>query len=175
MRDDINSNEDRHDDSADALANLAGGNAGEIVVPDETDKVDPLSALDAMAQDDCDAVDPGEFAAAAETVENDVSDDVFAGEVSLSEATDREHVTVGAGYHRHHAHMYKKTMIPLMLVVGAMLVLIGFIAVVMVLRAEPDDKFYTWYGRMKIVMYVSFPLAAMVLVGAWWFRQDVNK
>ena len=173
MRDDINSNEDQHDDPADALADLASRNDDEIVVPDETDEVDSLSALDAMANNDAAATDPGEFAADAETVGNDVSDDVFAGGDALSQAAGREHVTSGAGYGRHHAHMYKKTMIPLMLVVGAMLVLIGFSAAAMVLQSDTTDTLY--YSRMKIVMYVSFPLAAVVLVGAWWFHRDVKN
>ncbi len=170
MKDDVNSNDEHHTDPADALADLARRTDGGMVVPDEAGGVAPLSALDAMARNDAVATDPGEFAAAAET---NVSDEVFAGGASFSNASDREHVTAGAGYRRHHAHMYKQTMIPLMLVVGAILVLIAFTAAVMVLQSDTTDTLY--YSRMKIVMYVSFPLATAVLVGAWLFHQDVKK
>ena len=170
VKDDVNSNDEHHTDPADALADLARGTAGGMVVPDKAGKVDPLSALDAMARNDAVVADPGEFAAAAET---NVSDEVFAGGASFSKASDREHVTAGAGYRRHHAHMYKQTMIPLMLVVGAILVLIAFVAAVMVLQSDTADALY--YSRMKIVVYVSFPLSAVVLVGAWWFHRDVNN
>ncbi|MDY7009185.1 MAG: hypothetical protein SVV80_00305 [Planctomycetota bacterium] len=163
---------------ADALADLAdrSGGGGEIIVPNEQGKVNPISALDAMVQSNVVMSDPGEFAAAAaETVADGVSDEVFTGAASSLGASGGVHVTSGDGYHRRHAHMYKKTMIPLMLVVGAMLILVGFIAVDMVFRADPEQEFYTWYSRMKIVMYASFPLAAVVLAGAWWFHRDVNK
>jgi len=176
MTDDINGNNDRQADPADALADLADSGDGEIIVPDEQDEVDPLSALDAMAQTDAGAPDLDEFAAAAaETAAEDVSDEILSGAGAPLGASGRLHVTAGAGYHQHHAHMYKKTMIPLMLVVGVMLIVVGFVAAVMVFRAEPYEKFYTRYSQMKIVMYVSFPLAAVVLVGAWLFHRDVNK
>ena len=149
MTDDVNSNDNQQADPADALADLAGSDDCEITVPDEQDNVDPFSALNAMARSDEAGFDPGVSGGA--------------------------HVTSGGGYHRHHAHMYKKTMIPLLLVVGAMLVVIGLIAADMVISATPERKFYTWYPRMKLVMFVSFPLSAAVLAGAWLFRRDVNK
>lgn len=176
MTDDVNSSDDQQADPADALADLAGSEspvATEITVPDEQDNVDPLSALNAMARSDEAVSDPGDFAAAAaETVAYDVSDEVFSGGASPLGASGRLHVTAGDGYHRHHAHMYKKTMIPLLLVVGAMLVVIGLVAAAMVLSATPEQKFDP---RMKLVLFVSFPLAAVVLTGAWLFRRDVNK
>ncbi len=141
MTDDVNSNDNQQADPSDAL-----------------------SALNAMARSDEAVSDPGDFAAATD----DVSHEVFVGgDVPLG-VFGGTHVTAGDGYHRHHAHMYKKTMIPLLLVVGAMLVVIGFIAAAMVFGETPDP-------RMKLVMFVSFPLAAAVLAGAWLFRRDVNK
>ena len=176
MTGDVNSSDEYQADPADALADLAGSADDKIIVPDKQDEVDPLSALDAMAQADAAAPNPGDFAAAAaETVAEDVSDEIFSGAGAPLGASGGAHVTAGAGYHRHHAHLYKKTMIPLMLVVGVMLIAIGFVSAVMVFQAEPDEKFYTRYSQMKIVMYVSFPLAAVVLAGAWLFHRDVNK
>ncbi len=173
--DDLNGSDNRPADPADALADLAGSDDCEISVPDEQDNVDPLSALNAMARSDEAVSDPGDFAAAAETVADDISHEVFVGgDVPLG-VFGGTHVTAGDGYHRHHAHMYKKTMIPLLLVVGAMLVVIGLVAAAMVLSATPEQKFYTWYPRMKLLLFVSFPLAAAVLAGAWLFRRDVNK
>ncbi len=176
MTSDMSSNDNQQADPADALADLADSNDGEIVIPDEADEVDPLSALDAMVQTGDPVPDPGDFAAAAaETVAEDVSDGIFSGAGAPLGASGRLHVTAGDGHRRHHVHMYKKTMIPLLLVVGVMLIVVGFVAAVMVFQAEPDEKFYTRYSQMKIVMYVSFPLAAVVLAGAWLFHRDVNK
>ncbi len=146
-------------------------------IPEQhTDTADALAALNAMARTGEVAFDPGEFvAAAAETVADDISDEVFSVGAAPLGVSGGTHVTAGGGYRRRHAHMYKKTMIPLLLLVGAMLVVIGLITVVMVLQTEPDEKFYTRYSQMKIVMYVSFPLAAAVLAGAWLFHRDVKK
>lgn len=179
MTDDLNNNDEQQADPADALADLADSNNGEIVVPDEQDEVetDPLAALDKMAQADEDASDPADFAAAAAAiVAEGVSDEVFSGTGAPLGASVGFHVTAGDRHRRHHAHLYKKTMIPFLLVVGVLLVLIGLIAAAMVFQATPEEKeYYNWYSRMRIVMFVSFPLAAAVFVGAWWFHRDVNR
>lgn len=135
----------------------------------DNQRLDPADALAAMARRDVVVSDPGEFAAAgAETA----AEDVFAGSAAPSGVPGGLHVTAGDGYQRHHAYMYKKTMIPLLLVAGAMLVVIGLISAAMWLGSAPEQKFDP---RMKLVLFVSFPLAAAVLAGAWWFRRDLTR
>ena len=76
-----------------------------------------------------------------------------------------------------HAHQYKTVMIPLLITLGAILLLMG-LWVVLRGGGEPADPavaqdfnaaFQKWFPLL------AFPLGAFLLAGAWWFHTDVTK
>ena len=85
-----------------------------------------------------------------------------------------------ASVRRSHSHAYKRTMIPLLLVVGFML--IGFsVMTLLALMGDgthPDSfaaqgTYLHAYGKFFIL--ASLPLGAILLMGAWLFYLDVRK
>ena len=76
---------------------------------------------------------------------------------------------------RANVNAYKKMMIPLLLVVGVLLILIGLLGVSMLIAAEEADSGTRWHALMTAVALVSFPLGAILLFGAWWFHRDVGR
>ena len=72
---------------------------------------------------------------------------------------------------RANAHTYKKTMVPFLVVVAALLLLVGGITTAIVVKRGPDSE-----ARLAetFVMLVSFPLAAILAFGAWWFHRDTR-
>jgi len=87
----------------------------------------------------------------------------------------RAHAAAYAGVHsRAHAHQYKKIMIPFLIVMAALLVLVGAYSASEVLGADERTQQLDSYARMTMVMIASFPLAAVLGFGAWWFHRDVK-
>jgi len=79
--------------------------------------------------------------------------------------------SIGADDARSRSAAYKRTMVPLLLAVGGLLLLVGILSAMMLTGRQaagpPDD-------RLVLVTLISFPLAAMLIFGAWWFHRDVK-
>lgn len=77
---------------------------------------------------------------------------------------------------RAHACQYKKTMIPVLLVVSAMLWVVGVLSVLLASGVEmfgaggEQDA-----GRFAAIGWYSIPLAAILLAGVWLFHRDVKR
>lgn len=80
---------------------------------------------------------------------------------------------------RVHAEQFKRMMVPILLVTGILLLLLGGIVAYMMRQGDPD--MYTGTGILndpgfkKIMVMTSFPIGAILLVGAWMFRADLKR
>ncbi|HAU39052.1 MAG TPA: hypothetical protein DCX07_15235 [Phycisphaerales bacterium] len=80
-----------------------------------------------------------------------------------------------------HAHQFKSTMIPLLLVVGVLLLGFSAFTGVMLLMGRAARSGMAHLAPSRIQQYgpaliaVSLPLAAVLLVGALWFHLDIKK
>ena len=78
-----------------------------------------------------------------------------------------------------HAEQFKRMMVPILLVTGILLLLLGGIVMFM-MREAPVDA-YTGSGLLndpglkRIMVITSFPLGAILMVGAWLFRADIKR
>lgn len=80
-----------------------------------------------------------------------------------------------------HAHQYKRTVIPLLLVVGLLLVALSAATLVMLVSASEPDPYHMQshgtilqkYGRWTVL--IALPLAVLLLLGAWLFHRDVRR
>jgi len=89
-------------------------------------------------------------------------------------------VRLQANVRRAHAHQYRRTMIPLLLVVGLLLVGFSVLTIFMLVGAKKDPDaiagemtYMQAYGKYFII--VSLPIGALLLLGAWLFYLDVRK
>ena len=77
-----------------------------------------------------------------------------------------------------HAEQFKRMMVPILLVTGILLLFLG--GVVMFMMRGATDA-YTGAGMLnnpalkRIMVITSFPLGAILMVGAWLFRADVKR
>ncbi len=146
-------NEDMHADHIDALNAMAGG---EEINPDRQDE-SPGNPLDGDAFEQADsAIDIGV------TV------------VNTEQAKRARQAGIQGRMHKAHAEQFKRTMIPLLLVVGAMLLLIS-IATVMMMQSHRSENgpFMGGFGWPMAVG--SFLLAAILMLGAWMFHNEIQK
>jgi len=80
---------------------------------------------------------------------------------------------------RVHAEQFKRMMVPILLVTGILLLLLGGIVTVMMRQVDAD--MYTGAGLLqdpgfkKIMVITAFPLGAILLIGAWLFRADLKR
>ena len=170
-------------DPADFLADMAGGEDQEITPPEQTDDADdepdPLAALDLMAGEAAD--EPAELEFVDEPAEpagaEQAPADAFAAVGMDGRAAFRARQARAAAFAgrqaSHHAHLYKKTMVVPLLIVGALLVLVGILAIAMLL-ASPDQRQTKFYGYMIWVAVVSFPLSGALFFGAWAFHRETR-
>ena len=85
-----------------------------------------------------------------------------------------------AATHRAHAHQYKRTMVPVLIIVGAML-LVCAIFTILVLAGDSSDPssmaaegtYFREYGHLFVV--VALPMGAILLLGAWLFHVEARK
>ncbi len=77
---------------------------------------------------------------------------------------------IQAAAQKHHGEQFKKTMVPPLLVCGVLLVLLGGVALATV-RGDVDVPMVGG-GGARIVIYASFPLGAMLILGAWWMHRQ---
>jgi len=150
-------------DPAEALAGMAEDERPEIVAPAPQGVSDPLSALTGMARGRRDAADDlGRLAGGA------------AEEGEAAQARPARTAGHGRRRGRTHAHTYKKSMIPFLIVVAAMLLVVGCISTGIVVPAWLSQERIS-DPRMRLVSIASFPLAGVLLLGAWMFHRDVKQ
>ena len=195
MAEEVNNGEESQTDPADLLAGMAAEQAADVVVPDELESAaDPLEALSSMSVSRSDPAegldrlaagqDPSDQQGRPDQPPADAEDD---GGIPLAPETGQaltgqqafrarraRSADLAAMHARAHAHTYKKTMIPFLLVVAVLLVVVGFISSGMVLPAamSENERANPW---MTMIALVSFPMAGVLLVGAWLFYRDVKK
>jgi hypothetical protein len=177
-------------DSADALRALAETSAQEAEkTPQDAPQRDPHDALAAMA--DGEDLAPKADEQPDDQLENEERDfaAASAAEGRGVDPADLEGLPVGAearaarkaraqGYDKQrtsvHALQFKKTMIPLLLVVGVMLFILGGIVAAVVLPgAEGRGLFSRPFAIAAVV--AAFPLGAILLFGAWFFHRETKQ
>jgi hypothetical protein len=166
------------DNKVDALAAMAGGqdishegfNAVEEV-PDETGQSDAAAALAAQVDPDSQAASPASPDAGASTTPVIKTTAVSGARKSRANTLQKQRSQV-------HAEQFKRMMVPILMITGILLVLLGAIVMFMVKGAPAG---YSGTGllnspRLKQIMVVtSFPLGAILMVGAWLFRADIKR
>jgi hypothetical protein len=167
--------------SADALKSLAAG--------EEKPSADALAALasgqdvagaeQAEAQEDDDVIETEGVLVAGDTVEGQSpaprDPTAVADELAFRKAQ-------AARFHRqsmqaHHEQM-KRFMIPLLLAVGIMLFVFGAILAAMMPGAgagKAGSLSMLTKPWAKAVVFASFPVGAILLLGAWLFHKDVSR
>ena len=81
---------------------------------------------------------------------------------------------------RVHAEQFKRMMVPILVVTGALLMVLGGIVGYMMrpggpLTPLPGDEMVADMGFKKIMVGASFVIGAILLVGAWMFRMDLKR
>ena len=128
------------------------------------------AALEALAEGDC----PSDTS-------NSAAEDNFAGceDTSLSPLQRRAHHEMVQKSMAHaHALSLKKTLIPLLLTVGVLLLVLSAATIAMLLSSststEPlESSMLRKYGPTLIL--ISCPLAAVLLGGAWLFYVEIRR
>lgn len=175
--------EEKFIDSADALAALAGG--GEVNAADALQAVSDKQGVD--NEDALASLAAGEFPepqleTPAQPVQEEDENYVFVHHETIhvdperrkaSEATRRKNMDQA------HALQFKKTMIPLLIVVGVVLVLISIATIVVRMGedvteiSQANPSMLQQYGPMLVML--ACPLAAILFFGAWLFHQEVSR
>ncbi|KPK83536.1 MAG: hypothetical protein AMJ81_08045 [Phycisphaerae bacterium SM23_33] len=140
------------------------------------DPADPLAALNEMASEPADAAPFDELSAVGQ-------EQADAGVAELTEAVGPVDIAARRGraaardrYEaRLRAQARHKTMIPFLVVVAGLLILVGVLGSIMLLGAGEQERASSrWHFYMTAVTIVSFPLAAVLGFGAWWFHREVK-
>ena len=163
-------------DPADALADMASTGPLEIVPPPDPPggPKDPFEALTQMAEaeDETIAPDPDAAGPPDDALDLGMAETIGVAGAEAFRARQVRARAVGADTRRVHTHAYKKLMIPLLLVVGALLVLVAALSALMLVwhRGQGSND-----EALALVTLVSFPLAGVMAFGAWWFHRDVRR
>lgn len=162
----------RPPDPADALADMAAEQGEEIVAPADTAPAgDPLEALNEMGADRPDSA--AHLERLSDSAEEQADGDAAAGaapaELASPAYVARRRVPAAGGAGRNAA-------VPLLAVLACLLVLVGVLGATMVLSASREETAHSqWYTWMSVVTIVSFPVAAVLSFGAWWFHQEAKR
>jgi len=189
---------DKHNRNADALEALA---AGELSSADSNSEgeapIGPSSGLMLLSEgeqeppaddflhemaaeeQDADAnADLGDLAP-AEPGEEGLLDDVAFASKSAAPVAQRT-AKLQTNMRRVHTHAYKRTMIPLLLVVGLLLIALSVLTLFLLIgqRNDPESladgmTYLQAYGKYFIL--AALPMGAILLAGAWMFYLDVRK
>ncbi len=164
---------DQHEDPADVLANMAANQpAGEIAPPEENDRA-TSDVLTEMA--DGDKLPSDDDFAAAPAEEADGYDAEIAAATGLAgedarRARQARSANIGAHQARATRHASKRFMIPMLLALGVLLLVVGLASVLILSRGDSGAD-----AKLTIVMLLSFPLAAVMIFGAYWFHREVKR
>jgi hypothetical protein len=146
-----------NDDHADALAAMAAGQT----VGDDAAKAQsapqPADGQTPPALPDQQPAVPQAFAAAPAPSQ--------AG--SIAELKARQARAAAAANRVQHEQL-KKTLMPLLLVIGGLLIVAGLVGVFKLATTKGFGVFF------KVVVLSSFLVGALLLLGAWWFHRDTS-
>ena len=165
-------------DPAEALANMADSRNEQAAPPPEADEK-PKDATEALDELAARRAETGKEAEGLAPADDETIDMAAAAATGLSgaeafRARRARGAKITGQQARAHAHAYRRMMIPLLLVVGVLLILIGLLDVSMLIAADEADRQTRWHALMMVVALVSFPLAAVLFFGAWWFHREVS-
>ncbi len=149
-------NKDMHANHIDALNAMAGG--GEITPDQQNDEQDDSAG---------DPLDGEVFEQTDSAVDIGV-------DVNPEQARRTRQTGMQGRIRKAHAEQFKRTMIPLLLVVGAMLLLIS-ITTVMMIQAHRGDSGKFMGGLGWPMAVGSFLLAAILMLGAWMFHNELQR
>lgn len=88
------------------------------------------------------------------------------GGVSMSNARRARASSLKRQAARVHAEQFKRMMVPILIVTGVLLLLLGAVVAFVV---RPDG------GFQRVMVITSFPMGAILLVGAWLFYADLKR
>jgi hypothetical protein len=75
---------------------------------------------------------------------------------------------------RAHGHAFRKTMIPLLVIVGLALIVMSIMGLVMLVGiGAAEGTYMRTYGKFFII--ASLPIGALLITGAWMFFRDIKK
>lgn len=160
---------------ADALADMAARQGADDAPSEELDvPSDPLAALDSMAADGAESPDGLDDPSdpLADAVE------IWDGPAAPDEAYQarRAHAAaVTAQQKQANVHVYKKTMVPFLVVVSGLLLLVGATCTMMVIKQGIESADSDVHLFKVFVMLVSYPLAAILALGAWLFHRETRS
>lgn len=158
-------------DPADVLAGMADQGPLEIAEPD-AGSGDPLAALDDMAearQDTPAGLDRLEAADEPPPLDPDMAAATGLSGRDAYRARRVRGLRIEAQQAHAHAHAFRRLAVPMCLVVGGLLLIVGALAAYLVLAGGWDRQ-----PGMVLVGLVSFPLAIALFIGAWWFHHDLQ-
>lgn len=165
--------EETPDDVAEALAQDSAQTA-------QDDGADPQSALDKIA------LSEEEISARLAHLDEDLVD---APPAPRHAHADQPRVAASAGGYTaytaraaqtrqaesgHAMHAYKKTMFPVLLVMGGVMALVSVVCMVL-LAGIGRKSIRMATGQMVLFLAVSIVLSGVLFVGAWLFHRDTNK
>lgn len=177
MADNASQDNTEKKDPAEVLAGMAEEEHPEVVAPAPQGVSDPLSALTGMARGRRDAADDLGRLAGGRDEESEVAGgrpEALPFAADPCQARPARAARHGRRRDRSHARAYKKSMIPFLIVVAAMLLVVGCISAGIVVPAWLSEQ-RTSDPRMTLVSIASFPLAGVLLLGAWMFHRDVKQ
>ncbi|MCP4375200.1 MAG: hypothetical protein GY794_03330 [bacterium] len=79
---------------------------------------------------------------------------------------------------RVHAEQFKRMMVPILLITGILLLVLGGIVAFMLRPVDPgygDSGMLNNQNFRKIMAMAAFPLGAILMLGAWLFRADIKR
>jgi hypothetical protein len=159
-------------DPVDALADLAGGKELEDQ-PAVAQDLDPLAALSRLADGD----DPATAQEKAPPSPPEADQYALADEPAAAAPAPARCVSVRTRNTieaKAIAHSYKKTMIPLLLLVGVLLAIISGVCVYIYAAAEPGYRANSYHRTVLLLAVLSVPLALAMFLGAWWFHHETS-
>ena len=74
----------------------------------------------------------------------------------------------------HAMHAYKKTMFPVLLVMGGIMGLVGLVCLVL-LAGVGQRSIHMATGQLVLFLAISLALSGVLFVGAWLFHRDTHK
>ena len=169
----MTASEEKKDRSADALAAMADGQE----IGPKSDQKPGTSEPTIPWQDISDADKKKTLAERSEALQ-------AAGSASASPVDAATRKARAASLQRRTQHVYaeqfKRMMVPLLLVTGIMLLILGIVVASIISGSKPlahGEKVGLLEnpGVQKTLVVLAFPLAATLLAGAWFFREELKR
>ncbi len=160
----------RPKDQSEALAAMADGQ--DLVAPAEA------AAADADADTEVEQTIDEELLAAAGVPEGPGVDPADLADLPVGEEGKAVRAARTAALDqqrsRVHAHQFKQVMVPLLLTVGGLLLVLGIVVAAMLPPRGASGGLLSRSAAIWAVV-AAFPLAAILLFGAWFFRRELRE